>query len=469
MSRSGRSRNRIFLTVCLVAVCLFVLLFCRTGSFQSRHVLAVYTVLDGSKDDNRNHPHQWLSELVESKDLHTVQISAETITSPHGHHPETAVERDEHIQLKSVSVAFYEHFRGKWLYAKIFQPFQGSVTCNYSADLIAKKKMIYKAEDIKQYDVVIFIQDVSRRIAKPSEWQKLSELRDRFAPDQRWLYATREGTAKLHRILPTSDVPLLFHWSLTYHSKSTFTVPYGYFFEPSSHAEHAEKIDNLASTKEYLIAWMAALDPPQKQHYWRREQFAQNLSLYLDVHIYGENRGRQCPWNTDECRRLISKYKFYLALENSCCREYITEKFWRTLTWNVVPVVVGPPKEDYLRLAPPHSFIYADDFDSMEDLANFLKVVDSNDTLYNGYFEWKKKFVAVNNFPDRNEYRSNTTIPPPTFAYSCESVCTVADKFVGEQAKTEPRLNSTAFFDPRSSWWDGSCGSCGNKPWLRGF
>ncbi len=51
----------------------------------------------------------------------------------------------------------------------------------------------------------------------------------------------------------------------------------------------------------------------------------------------------------DGCRKkdasclenLLRSYMFYLAFENSNCDGYITEKFWRTLKLNIVPVVMG--------------------------------------------------------------------------------------------------------------------------------
>ncbi len=40
------------------------------------------------------------------------------------------------------------------------------------------------------------------------------------------------------------------------------------------------------------------------------------------------------------CQRMLTrKYKFYLALENSICDEYVTEKFARAIESYTVPVV----------------------------------------------------------------------------------------------------------------------------------
>ena len=59
-------------------------------------------------------------------------------------------------------------------------------------------------------------------------------------------------------------------------------------------------------------------------------------------------------------RRAAKKYKFFIAMENSRCRHYITEKFiGNALAAGAVPIVMGAPREDYEKLAPGDSFIEA--------------------------------------------------------------------------------------------------------------
>jgi hypothetical protein len=107
-----------------------------------------------------------------------------------------------------------------------------------------------------------------------------------------------------------------------------------------------------------------------------------------------------------------TKYKFVLAFENSICKEYVTgifvvfllkikntnnnpivtEKLYNHLKLNVVPVVLGAA--NYSNIAPPNSFIDASKY-SPEELGNYLKILDKNDTLYNEYFEWKKDYWIV--------------------------------------------------------------------------
>ena len=65
----------------------------------------------------------------------------------------------------------------------------------------------------------------------------------------------------------------------------------------------------------------------------------------------------------------------------------------------MVPVVVGASRENYERVAPSNSFIYAEDFEDTEELANYLKKVGENDDLYNQYFTWVETGELVNTYP----------------------------------------------------------------------
>ena len=56
-------------------------------------------------------------------------------------------------------------------------------------------------------------------------------------------------------------------------------------------------------------------------------------------------------------------YKFYLAFENSLCRDYVTEKFYNPLLFSTVPIVYG--EADYEAIgAPTNSYIDVKHFSS---------------------------------------------------------------------------------------------------------
>ena len=86
---------------------------------------------------------------------------------------------------------------------------------------------------------------------------------------------------------------------------------------------------------------------------------------------------------------LLRPYKFTLAFENGCVKDYVTEKVYEALASGVVPVYFGAPNiEEYV---PDGSIINVDDFNSTEDLAKHLILCMHNETLYNSYHAWRFK------------------------------------------------------------------------------
>ena len=103
--------------------------------------------------------------------------------------------------------------------------------------------------------------------------------------------------------------------------------------------------------------------------------------------------GMSCPRFQNDCQEQIhAKYKFYLAFENSFCADYVTEKAFRPLisTHPIVPVVMG--MANYSHILPPHSYIDVRWFTSPEKLAQYLHYLDSNDTEYTKFFEWRRTY-----------------------------------------------------------------------------
>lgn len=104
----------------------------------------------------------------------------------------------------------------------------------------------------------------------------------------------------------------------------------------------------------------------------------------------------RCPVLDGFCGSSIEDdYRFYAAFENSICTEYVTEKFYRALDRNIIPLVYGGL--NYTQHAPPHSFIDVADFESFEKLAEYLKFLENNPEEYVKYFWWKKYYRVMNN------------------------------------------------------------------------
>ena len=130
----------------------------------------------------------------------------------------------------------------------------------------------------------------------------------------------------------------------------------------------------------------------------QRLDYIEELNKYVPVDIYGGCSSLKCPKNED-CRKYIAdRYKFFLAFENSVCNEYITEKFFDTLNYDILPVVLGAG--DYSKYAPKSAFINAIDFPAPKQLAEYLAYLNSNQTAYNEYFKWKRYIQKYKNQPE---------------------------------------------------------------------
>jgi alpha-1,3-fucosyltransferase len=81
-------------------------------------------------------------------------------------------------------------------------------------------------------------------------------------------------------------------------------------------------------------------------------ELIEKLRAFMPVDVYGKCSGHECPrtfanGTAGECRAILTaEYKFFLAFENSVCEDYITEKFFSTVRYDVIPVVYGGGQYD---------------------------------------------------------------------------------------------------------------------------
>lgn len=104
-----------------------------------------------------------------------------------------------------------------------------------------------------------------------------------------------------------------------------------------------------------------------------------------------------CPGHFGQDCPAFSTFKFYLAFENSNCREYLSEKvFWNAYEKGSVPVIMGPPRSDCWRLLPPNSFLHVGDFASPSSLADYLIYLDQTDEEYQKLHDWRFEYKVIN-------------------------------------------------------------------------
>ena len=176
-------------------------------------------------------------------------------------------------------------------------------------------------------------------------------------------------------------------WLMTYRNDSDIHVPYGRIV-PKKVPNSSTNTD-LFETKHRSIAWFVSNCYTKS----KRELLAANLAKYIDLDIYGSCGPLKCP-KSDDCFQMAEKnYKFYLSFENSLCKDYVTEKAFRAMKYNIIPIVYG--SADYHSVLPDQSFIDASNFTSAKQLAEFLNHVSSDKELYNSYLNWKKYYDVV--------------------------------------------------------------------------
>ena len=129
-----------------------------------------------------------------------------------------------------------------------------------------------------------------------------------------------------------------------------------------------------------------------------RITYTSRLMLHMKVDSYG-------LWNTNKAHppelepkryhdrtrsklRLLSRYKFTLAFENTSEDDWVTEKIWQPLISGCVPIFLGASNIDEI-VPMTKSFINVRDFPDPKDLADYLNYLDKNDTAYMEYFKWK--------------------------------------------------------------------------------
>ncbi|XP_041466053.1 alpha-(1,3)-fucosyltransferase 7-like [Lytechinus variegatus] len=220
-----------------------------------------------------------------------------------------------------------------------------------------------------------------------SSWN-WTEIQKRRPLNQAWVFYSLESPRYTSKhAAPPAKLDHLYNYTMSYRPTASIPSPYGLYNKTLPQISSGES-RNWAKEKSALVAWMAS---NCGRTTWRRHDFVKTLAKHVSVDMYGRCGSMTCDRFSKECRNKIKNHKFYLSLESSECRDYITEKFWSNALLNdVVPIVYGPPRVDYERVAPPNSFIHLQDFKSFQELVDFIHLLDSNDALYNSYFEWKK-------------------------------------------------------------------------------
>ncbi|GMT11278.1 hypothetical protein PFISCL1PPCAC_2575, partial [Pristionchus fissidentatus] len=114
-----------------------------------------------------------------------------------------------------------------------------------------------------------------------------------------------------------------------------------------------------------------------------RESLMKVLWAQMDITLRG--RCYEKSVSGDELENLIKTHRFVIAMENTACMEYVTEKAFRYKSL-IVPIVLS--RELVKDVLPADSFIAVDDFDDVTELKDRISTLQRNDDEYMKYFAW---------------------------------------------------------------------------------
>lgn len=236
--------------------------------------------------------------------------------------------------------------------------------------------------------------------------RKFSDLPKEKFFNQKWILYNIESPMANRR---WDDINLLrkmaphFDITMTYRLDSDIPIPYGRITNNPNNSNISIAIDYKQKTKQ--IAWFVS----NCESFSRREDIVEKIGQHITIDVYGKCGTLSCPtggehfYKNEACYEMLSKnYKFYLSFENSLCVDYVTEKLFNILNYDVIPVVYGGA--NYTHILPANSYIDVRNFTSAQQLVDYLNYVGDNEAIYKSYFEWRKdfrvKFDFANNLCD---------------------------------------------------------------------
>ena len=204
-------------------------------------------------------------------------------------------------------------------------------------------------------------------------------------PNQIWVYVNQESPINSGDFYNNPDI---INWTMSHIREADIWFPFGEIVSGKFKGGFNSQKNYLRNKTKSVAAMMSNCLP-------HRMNFVSALAKHIDVDVFGGCGTKEVCWyrNCSGDHQRFKPYKFYLALENSFCRDYVTGNlYWSGLQLGMVPIVVGGANYSDPRIAPPGGYIDASKFKSAKELAAFLKILGSQPQEYNQYFYWHSAY-----------------------------------------------------------------------------
>ena len=234
-------------------------------------------------------------------------------------------------------------------------------------------EILHNRSDIAKAEVVFFL------------WQWFNETEIPPIPRPRgamWVYASHESPADDKRAHPevVKRMNGMINVLMTYDTMANVSFKYGMTAKRDTMLDALPPEITMArpgSTIDGTTAYAVMVEG--NCHSKDRNYKVKELQKHFKIDIMGRCgtvKHKECDARDPACFDILAKtYYFYIAIENSECPDYITEKVWRnSLEAGMVPIVWSD-KVAYEVLLPHRSYINVADFESVSAVADRLKQI----------------------------------------------------------------------------------------------
>ena len=206
-----------------------------------------------------------------------------------------------------------------------------------------------------------------------------------------WVYVSHEPTfySDLRNQPMVDQLSGQVNVLMSYERRSTLHSPYGWC---QPHSPPLQALPQSISLKRVKPAVIVESNCNSSN----RNAKLSALSPLMDIDVMGRCgtvKHAECDKHNPDCFKLLAQsYYFYVAIENSECPNYITEKIWKnSFAAGMVPIVWSK-HVDYKTLLPPNSYINVADFDDVVVFADYIKEIVAYPHLFRRFFEWRKHY-----------------------------------------------------------------------------
>lgn len=234
---------------------------------------------------------------------------------------------------------------------KFMKPEQAAFeNCEYQNCFVTDNVSYF--DNITDFDVVMF------NVYNLQRYWNATDLPTKRSDQQRYVFVALEPAAYFRL---SAHYNGFFNLTWTYKLSSDAIFPYitlknkrgeiigpkkqMYWMDINKMKPITKKVKKKLMKKRKAAAWIVSNCGATSNRNEFVSMLQKNLTNYgLTIDIFGDCGDHKCPRDDshNECNALIqSDYYFYLALENSFCEDYVSEKVLHALQHFAVPIVFG--------------------------------------------------------------------------------------------------------------------------------